>query len=444
MLAGRLHASLVAEVLLLWPLVSHLPPPLLHRRNAPITPVQATRNGSDLWLSRWVSHTDPESPQQQDGSSWQGGGLLTTFCASVPVGLAVGTQVPPQAGCLPVPGFAPASRPPALPGSGSNSSSGQGEVSGHSAASLDPTICFYLSVLLAIAGANTLATLARAFSFAKGGLVAAQVRRQLAPARACAWSMQAGCSVAGGTLLAGPEGLALHMQRLLRCQLNDELCSRPIHSPCSPFLILPTTSLATHTKHTPSSHLLQRVHEQLLSAVLSLPLAFFDATPPGRVLNRFSSDTGEAGKGCQDGFSPLPFRPLLACMQARAGRAGAASRSCKVGEVSTGGPCTPCMPGKALRYMLWQHPRQEGAACRLQQTEVMAYDSMLAWADGLWCRDLQAPTAAAPTLFCPAATVDDSLPFILNILLANCASLAGVAVVLCLTQVQAVLPECTC
>ena len=37
---------------------------------------------------------------------------------------------------------------------------------------------------------------------------------------------------------------------------------------------------------------LQRVHEQLLSAVLALPLAFFDATPPGRVLNRFSSDTG--------------------------------------------------------------------------------------------------------------------------------------------------------
>lgn len=34
-----------------------------------------------------------------------------------------------------------------------------------------------------------------------------------------------------------------------------------------------------------------------------------------------------------------------------------------------------------------------------------------------------------------AAVMDDSLPFILNILLANCASLAGVAAVLCLTQV---------
>ncbi len=33
-----------------------------------------------------------------------------------------------------------------------------------------------------------------------------------------------------------------------------------------------------------------------------------------------------------------------------------------------------------------------------------------------------------------AATVDDSLPFILNILLAYCASLAGIATVLCLTQ----------
>jgi ABC-type multidrug transport system fused ATPase/permease subunit len=34
------------------------------------------------------------------------------------------------------------------------------------------------------------------------------------------------------------------------------------------------------------------VHEQLLASVLELPLAFFDATPQGRVLNRFSSDTG--------------------------------------------------------------------------------------------------------------------------------------------------------
>jgi hypothetical protein len=34
----------------------------------------------------------------------------------------------------------------------------------------------------------------------------------------------------------------------------------------------------------------------------------------------------------------------------------------------------------------------------------------------------------------PAATVDDSLPFIMNILLANIASLAGVLAVLALTQ----------
>lgn len=39
--------------------------------------------------------------------------------------------------------------------------------------------------------------------------------------------------------------------------------------------------------------------------------------------------------------------------------------------------------------------------------------------------------------FMCAATVDDSLPFILNILLACCASLAGVAIVLCLTQARA-------
>ncbi len=33
------------------------------------------------------------------------------------------------------------------------------------------------------------------------------------------------------------------------------------------------------------------LHEQLLAAVLAAPVAFFDAQPLGRVLNRFSSDT---------------------------------------------------------------------------------------------------------------------------------------------------------
>lgn len=49
------------------------------------------------------------------------------------------------------------------------------------------------------------------------------------------------------------------------------------------------------------------------------------------------------------------------------------------------------------------------------------------------------PALFSPLLTYPsplAATVDDSLPFILNILLANIASLAGVIVVLCLTQVR--------
>ncbi len=33
-------------------------------------------------------------------------------------------------------------------------------------------------------------------------------------------------------------------------------------------------------------------HRHLLQVVLHLPASFFDATPSGRVLNRFSSDTG--------------------------------------------------------------------------------------------------------------------------------------------------------
>jgi hypothetical protein len=48
---------------------------------------------------------------------------------------------------------------------------------------------------------------------------------------------------------------------------------------------------------------------------------------------------------------------------------------------------------------------------------------------------------ALPSPSSPVATVDDSLPFILNILLANVASLAGVAAVLCFTQVPAAAPS---
>jgi ATP-binding cassette, subfamily C (CFTR/MRP), member 10 len=38
----------------------------------------------------------------------------------------------------------------------------------------------------------------------------------------------------------------------------------------------------------------RELHDQLLSAVLMAPTAFFDATPSGRLLNRFSSDTAAA------------------------------------------------------------------------------------------------------------------------------------------------------
>lgn len=37
-----------------------------------------------------------------------------------------------------------------------------------------------------------------------------------------------------------------------------------------------------------------RLHEDLLRAVVAAPAAFFDATPAGRVLNRFSSDAAIA------------------------------------------------------------------------------------------------------------------------------------------------------
>ena len=38
----------------------------------------------------------------------------------------------------------------------------------------------------------------------------------------------------------------------------------------------------------------QALHERLLGAVVHAPVAFYDGTPSGRVLNRFSSDVATA------------------------------------------------------------------------------------------------------------------------------------------------------
>jgi ATP-binding cassette, subfamily C (CFTR/MRP), member 10 len=52
----------------------------------------------------------------------------------------------------------------------------------------------------------------------------------------------------------------------------------------------------------------RKLHEALLTSVLSAPAAFFDACPPGRLLNRFSSDTSTA-----DDSLPFILNILLAC-----------------------------------------------------------------------------------------------------------------------------------
>ena len=41
-------------------------------------------------------------------------------------------------------------------------------------------------------------------------------------------------------------------------------------------------------------------HRKLLGTMLRLPMAFFDTTPLGRVLNRFSKDTGQIHWEIQD------------------------------------------------------------------------------------------------------------------------------------------------
>ncbi|GAB4816583.1 hypothetical protein N2152v2_003629 [Parachlorella kessleri] len=174
--------------------------------------MQATRNGNDLWLSYWVSHTptpaqlphhrlpsqlhlQPEQPQQH----------------SPFLGQPTPTTIWPDGGS-------------SIQALGGNHALGAAGVLPAAYGRLDPEVRYYLGVLMAIAGANTVFTLARAFSFAKGGMVA-----------------------------------------------------------------------ATHT------------HERLLEVVVRLPAAFFDATPGGRVLNRFSSDTATV-----DDSLPFMLNILLA------------------------------------------------------------------------------------------------------------------------------------
>lgn len=137
-----------------------------------LTLMQGTRNGSDLWLSYWVSHTD---------------GNHTHASSS--------TNTPAK-----YDGFAPFDK--------SHGGDGGG---------LAPDVKFYLTVLLVLGAANSVFTLVRAFAFAIGGLAAAR-----------------------------------------------------------------------------------RIHCRLLSAVLAVPPTFFDSTPSGRILNRFSSDTATVDDG-------LPF-----------------------------------------------------------------------------------------------------------------------------------------
>lgn len=235
-----------------------------------VCPLQATRNGSDLWLSHWVSSTAPHSaaqqqlqqqqPQQQQ--VWLYGPAATSaaslWCSGSSGGAARGVPLPACA-----PGAAGASRSHHSHHHHHTGGSGGGG-GGGGRPLVDPSVRFYLTVLLIIAGANSAVTLVRAFSFAKGGLVAAQASQAMRSGqRARQWRLPT-----------------------LRCQPVQNLFTLPQCCVLSPHAGPPYLPARMPPY-------LQRVHEQLLSAVLALPLAFFDATPPGRVLNRFSSDIGE-------------------------------------------------------------------------------------------------------------------------------------------------------
>ncbi|KAH7623235.1 hypothetical protein Ndes2526B_g01656 [Nannochloris sp. 'desiccata'] len=105
--------------------------------------MQATRNGSDLWLSYWVS-----SKSNNETAA------LTTSASFLPtestVSGALTTDVANSSSCF--------FTAPYLEGT----------------TKLEPEVKFYLGILLYIAAANSIFTLIRAFSFAQGGLVAAR------------------------------------------------------------------------------------------------------------------------------------------------------------------------------------------------------------------------------------------------------------------------------
>ena len=57
-----------------------------------------------------------------------------------------------------------------------------------------------------------------------------------------------------------------------------------------------------------------RLHNRMLEAIIKCPMHFFDSTPLGRVLNRFSKDQDTA-----DGSLPQSFKQLFSCMLATLG-----------------------------------------------------------------------------------------------------------------------------
>ena len=380
--------------------------------------LQATRNGNDLWLSRWVSHTPGDTPPaavQQGSQLWQQRqqqqqhkqqqGLhqrperLNMGPAAHPATPAVNSWwcgASNRAG-VPMPACAVVASRGSIWSSSSSSSGDSGSKVGRQP--LDPTVRFYLTGLLVIAAVNSVITLVRAFSFAKGGLVAAQV----GPGEGCGESPPVGVLLPEKVISCVPfqSACGADMWRLVPSQ-HAAYCQGPTHQHVPNRL----------SRRGCTSSCWLRCWACRWPSLMPRHLGA-SSTASLQTLVRSAAAAPDRFGGVRHCSAPSHCLVLFRCLlQDLSGCTGHQL------SLHPAGMCTH-------PYVCTIHCSCVRSHCgRLLALHLEPYICSPIRIDWMPCWSV-----------CLAATVDDSLPFIMNILLAYCFSLAGIAAVLCLTQV---------